>query len=263
MGCLSTFDGLRSSLLQNYGTRSCIGYARLHVKSLRRDCKCLPQWRTSTKIEWSEIDPVRIDDEENMGYLMHEVLLRRYSIIVNNEETMPANVVERAVDLHALRVMGAAGYQKVVNYLWRGWLVQDGNDPANFVDYKQRDDVHYWHHVDPDRLRAPVYQNAIQIIFSLVYLGLYTAAVNTVNPNGDLDVIEGLLYVFTAGFLFDEAAKFWKVGRYYLGFWNVFNLTLYALLTTSLIIRFVALSHPVGNHTRHDLNELSYNFLGE
>lgn len=198
-----------------------------------------------------------------MGYLMHEVLLRRYSIIVNNEETMPANVVERAVDLHALRVMGAAGYQKVVNYLWRGWLVQDGNDPANFVDYKQRDDVHYWHHVDPDRLRAPVYQNAIQIIFSLVYLGLYTAAVNTVNPNGDLDVIEGLLYVFTAGFLFDEAAKFWKVGRYYLGFWNVFNLTLYALLTTSLIIRFVALSHPVGNHTRHDLNELSYNFLGE
>ncbi|KAH8809138.1 hypothetical protein F5884DRAFT_794587 [Xylogone sp. PMI_703] len=202
-----------------------------------------------------------IESEEDMGYLMHEILLKRYSILVNNEPTSPANVVERAVDQHALLVMGSSGYQKVVSYLWRGWLIQDENDPSNFVDYKKRGDVYYWHHVDPDRMRAPVYQNATQVIFSILYLALYTAAVNTVNPNGDLDVIEGLLYVFTAGFIFDEAAKFWKVGKFYLGFWNVFNLTLYSLLTISLIIRFVALSHPIDSHRRGDLNELSYNFL--
>lgn len=50
-----------------------------------------------------------IEDEENMQYLLQDVLLTRYSIIVNGEETMPANVIERAVDLHALRVIGSSG----------------------------------------------------------------------------------------------------------------------------------------------------------
>jgi len=112
-------------------------------------------------------------------------------------------------------------------------------------------------------MRAPVYQNATQIIFSLIYLGLFTGAINTVNPTGDLDVTEVLLYVFTCGFLCDEFSKFWKVGRYYVGFWNVFNLTLYAFLTTSLVTRFIALSHPLEDKKRRDFNELSYNFLGK
>jgi hypothetical protein len=96
----------------------------------------------------------------------------------------------------------------------------------------------------------------------LIYLGLYTGAINTVNPTGDLDITEVLLYVFTLGFLCDEFSKFWKVGRYYIGFWNVFNLTLYAFLVTSLITRFIALGHPLGDKKRGDFNELSYNFLG-
>ena len=72
-------------------------------------------------------------------------------------------------------------------------------------------------------MRVPQYQNALQIIISLVFLALYTGAINTINPSGDLDVVEALLYLFTLGFIFDEAVKFWKVGRFYLGFWNIFN----------------------------------------
>lgn len=56
-----------------------------------------------------------IEDEENMQYLMQDVLLKRYSIIVNGEETLPANVIERAVDLHALRVIGSSGRCPVEN----------------------------------------------------------------------------------------------------------------------------------------------------
>lgn len=157
--------------------------------------------------------------------------------------------------------------QKCVNYLWRGWLVQDEDDPSRFIEYKQKSDTRYWTHVDPDRMRAPVYQNATQVVFSLIYLGLYTGAINTVNRTGDLDVVEVILYIFTFGFLCDEFSKFWKVGRFYIGFWNVFNLILYALLTTSLVIRFMALGHPLGGEgkrgPREDLNELSYNFLGK
>jgi hypothetical protein len=173
-------------------------------------------------------------------------------------------VIERAVDLHALRVTGSSGYQKCVNYLWRGWLVQDDTDPRNFVDYKKKDNTSYWAHIDPDRMRAPVYQNATQVIFSVIYLALYTGAINTVNPTGDLDIIEIMLYVFSAGFIFDEISKLWKVGRAYIGFWNVFNVVLYALLTTSFITRIIALGHPLedGGGQRKKFNELSYNFLG-
>lgn len=139
--------------------------------------------------------------------------------------------------------------------------MQDDEDPTSFVDYKDRANPSYFTHLDPDRMRAPIYQNATQVIFSLIYLALYTQVINSVNPTGDLDVVEGLLYVFTCGFLCDQVSKIYKVGFKYLGFWNIFNLTLYGLLTVSLVTRFIALSHPVGEHKREKFNELSYNFL--
>ena len=95
-------------------------------------------------------------------------------------------------------------------HLWRGWLVQDDRDPLNFIPFKNKADVDYWSHLDPDRMRAPQYQNAVQIFVSVSYLALYTGAINTINNTGDLDVVEGILYVMTAGFIFDEASKFWK-----------------------------------------------------
>lgn len=207
-----------------------------------------------------------IEAEEDMSYLLHNVLLKRYSIMVDNEATPPSNVIEKSVDLHALRVIGSSGYQKCISYLWRGWLVQDENDPANFVDYSDKDNTSYWVHLDPDRMRAPMYQNSAQLLISLIYLALYTAAINTINRDGDLDFVEGLLYVFTMGFLFDELTKFWKAGYHILGFWSAFNAVLYGLLMTSLVLRFAAFTHaPVapGDEAgpREGLNILSYNFL--
>jgi len=201
-----------------------------------------------------------------MNYLLHQVLLKRYSIVVDNETTPPVNVIEKAVDLHALRVIGSSGYQKCISYLWRGWLVQDENDPSRFVDYKDKDNTSFMVHLDPDRMRSPMYQNAAQMLISIIYLALYTAAINTINRDGDLDVVEGLLYAFTFGFLFDELTKFWKAGYHILGFWNAFNGVLYCLLMTSLALRFVAFSKPQSDDPgvkgpREQFNELSYNFL--
>lgn len=194
---------------------------------------------------------------------MQSVLLTRYATIVDGKPTNVANAVETSVDLHALRVIGSSGYQKTVQYLWKGWLVQSDKDPTRFINYKEKANTHYFVHVQPDRMRAPVYQNAVQVIFSLIYLGLYTRVINTVNPTGDLDIAEGLLYVFTFGFACDEFSKLWKVGRNHIGFWNIFNLVLYSLLATSLILRFVALGHPLNNNDgqREKYNTLSYNFL--
>ncbi|KAL2008226.1 hypothetical protein VTN00DRAFT_8208 [Thermoascus crustaceus] len=204
-----------------------------------------------------------IETEEDQEYLLQQALLKRYSIFRNGEESEPANVVERAVDLHALRVIGSSGYQKCIKYLWHGWLCQDDKDPTNFIEYKDKANPSYWAHVNPDRMRVPVYQNVCQIFFSLLYLALYTAAINTVNPSGNLDITEGVLYTMTLGFMCDELNKFRKVGRYYFSFWNAFNSTLYALLTISFVLRMIALTHSPDEDdlSRRKINELSYNFL--
>ena len=141
--------------------------------------------------------------------------------------------------------------------------MQSEGDPSNFIDYKAKSSTDYWVHVDPNRMRAPCYQNAVQIFFSVLFLALYTGAINTINPTGDLDIVEGALYIMTFGFICDEISKIWKVGRYYIGFWNVFNSTLYALLTVSFVTRMIALSRTVhdGAGERKRFNELSYNFL--
>ena len=204
-----------------------------------------------------------IEGEEDQKFLLEEMLLKRYSVIKDDKETEPANVIERAVDLHALRVIGSSGYQKCVKYLWKGWIQQDDKDAANFVPYKDKANTNYWVHFNPDRLRAPVYQNAVQILMSVVYLALYTGAVNTINESCDLDIVEGILYLMTAGFVFDEITKFWKVGRFYFGFWNAFNSTLYGLLTASFVIRVIALAHSpdADNDRRQELNKLSYHIF--
>ncbi|MCJ1341205.1 hypothetical protein MMC09_006501 [Bachmanniomyces sp. S44760] len=202
-----------------------------------------------------------IETEEDQDFLLQETLLKRYSILINGQETEPANVIERAVDLHALRVIGSSGYQKCIKYLWQGWLSQDDLDPSSFVPYKDKANTNYWDHFNPDRMRTPQYQNAVQITMSVIFLALYTGSINTINSRGDLDVVEGILYLMTAGFVCDEVIKFWKVGRYYVGFWNVFNLTLYCLLGVSFITRMIALGHPEGQDDRRKFNELSYNFL--
>lgn len=192
---------------------------------------------------------------------MHTMLLRRYSFLVNNVPTAPVNVIEKAVDLHAVRVIGSSGYQKCINYLWRGWLIQDENDPSVFVDYKDKDNRRFLVHMDPDRMRAPRYQNAAQMLFSLIYLILYTSAINSVNPTGVLDTAEVALYVFTLGYIADESVKFYKAGYHILGFWNAFNGTLYGFLTMSLVFRIIGLSHWHNQYLHDHYNQLSYNLL--
>ncbi|KAH7171461.1 hypothetical protein EDB81DRAFT_198381 [Dactylonectria macrodidyma] len=202
-----------------------------------------------------------IEGEEDMEYLMHHILLRRYSFLINSGPSAPVNVIEMAVDLHAVRVIGSSGYQKCILYLWRGWLVQDENDPSVFVDYKDKDNRSFIVHMDPDRMRAPRYQNAAQVAFSLIYLGLYTAAINSVNPTGILDGAEIALYFFTFAYVADELVKFYKAGYHILGFWNAVNGTLYSFLTVSLIFRIIGLTYTHNEDAHKYYNRLSYNLL--
>ncbi|KAH7128199.1 hypothetical protein B0J11DRAFT_524371 [Dendryphion nanum] len=245
--------------------KACVVYCLLVVKRWFKRQSIAELWDADlhdVRAVAAEIMAKRIiEEEEDTEYLLEQVLLKRYSILVDGEPSAPANAIERAVDLHALTVIGSSGYQKCISYLWRGWLVQDDEDPSIFVDYENKTNTDYWAHLDPDRMRVPQYQNIVQIAISVIYLGLFTGAINTPNIEGDLDIIETILYIFTLGFICDEVSKFWKVGRFYIGFWNVFNSSLYSLLVVSFIIRLVALGKGADTEDREVLNKLSYHFL--
>ena len=255
--------GKISGMTEDYG--SCVVYCLLVCKNwFKRQAK-LELWDADLHelraIACERLAKFIIEEEEDIDYLMQDVLLKRYAIVVDGEDTKPSNAVEKAVDLHAVVVIGSSGYQKCINYLWRGWLVQDEDDPSRFVDYKWKTSTNYWDHFDPDRMRVPQYQNLVQMLISFVFLGLYTGVINTINREGDLDPVEVLLYFFTLGFILDEAGKLYKVGRFYLGFWNIFNSTLYTLLAVSFIFRVIGLGHPHGSKERINMNTLSYEFL--
>ncbi|KAF8477351.1 hypothetical protein BDZ91DRAFT_709107 [Kalaharituber pfeilii] len=202
-----------------------------------------------------------IESTEDQTYLFQNILLQRFSILKNGVETKPTNAIEKAIDLHATRVIGSSGYQKCITYLWKGWLIQDPDDPSRFTRYKEVDNKSYWAHFQHDRIRAPAYQNAFQIFISFVYLLLYTIAINTVEPERDIDVEEVFLYLFTLGFILDEVVKVWKIGRYYLGFWNVFNALLYGALTVTFVTRMLALHYPLGSPKNVKYDVFSYNLL--
>jgi len=238
--------------------RSCIVYCLLVVE----------RWfkRQALKELWdAELHEVRavaaemiakriIEAEEDLAYLFQEVLLKRYSVIVNGEESAPTNAVEKAVDLHALRVIGSSSFQICVQHIWKGNIIKDDDD--RFVEYNQKANTYYWSHFDPDRLRVPLYQNAVQIGMSFLYLVIYTG---TLNLSGGLDAWEVLLDLFTLGFICDELRRFWKVGRFYFNFWNIFNCTLYSLLTIAFVLRLIAFAHNHHDSAKYD--ELAKNFL--
>lgn len=81
---------------------------------------------------------------------------------------------------------------------------------------------------------VPLYQNVINLFFSLLFLVLYTITVNTPNDIGKIDAVEGFLFAFALGFFIDEVAKVYDrhrielINRYQggivvLGFWNAYN----------------------------------------
>lgn len=140
-------------------------------------------------------------------------------------------------------------------------MVQDENDPSKFVDYKDKDNINFVVHMDPDRMRAPRYQNAAQLLFSIIYLGLYTIAINSINATGVLDAAEIVLYIFTFAYVADELVKYYKAGYHILGFWNVFNFILYTFLTVSLVFRIIGLSYWNDDKHHAEYNRLSYYLL--
>jgi hypothetical protein len=190
-----------------------------------------------------QIAKMIIESQEDDKYLFVQMLCRRYVVNLNSEDSDSANALELAVDMHSTIVIGSSGYQRCLKWLWRGWIIQSANDPSSYVMYRQVGKPTLKAHFDPDRIKTPMYQNALEIGFSFLYLILYTFIVNKddTGPVG-VDAFEYLFYLSTFAYIHDEVTKFYHVGWNYLSFWSILNECLYSLVTASFILRMLSIS---------------------
>lgn len=189
---------------------------------------------------------VIIEREEvvDLQFLFMEMLLRRYVINENDEDSEPASVLEMAADIHSTIVIGSSGFQRCLKWLWRGWIIQSREEPTVFVRDKTIASMSFKSHFSPERIKTPMYQNILQVMFSIIFLILYTGVVNDKDSIhvAPIDGKEWLFYLFTLGYIIDEISKLYYIGSAYLSFWNAFNDTLYTIICASLCFRILSVS---------------------
>ncbi|KAG0672170.1 hypothetical protein C6P45_003645 [Maudiozyma exigua] len=191
-----------------------------------------------------------VSKKNNLHYLFNHILLRRYSIFEVNNESSLRNAVELATDQHCTIAVGASGYQRCLSWLWDGWIIQSPDNPNKFIAEEIVPHTSYLDHFTPQRIKTPKYQNFLQILFSVIYLFLYSTILNekliidNINPSKT----EIFFILFTLGYVIDEIAKFYYIGLAYLQFWTCLNGTLYILVTISLILRFIGVFNSNENY---------------
>lgn len=201
-----------------------------------------------------------IEEIKDDEYLFLGVLCHRYLIHVSGQDTEPVSALELAVDMHSTIVIGSSGYQRCIKWLWRGWIVQLATDPHSYVLYEGVSSPKIRTHFDPSRIKTPAYQNKLEIFVSVVYLILFSYILNTNSEDTTkIGVFEGIFYAFTLGAVLDEFMKFYHVGINYLGFWNVFNDTMYGIIIVAIGFRFASLNSTGPLRDRYD--ETSFRIL--
>lgn len=201
-----------------------------------------------------------IDRELDAKYLFLSLLCHRYSINLNDVDADPENVLELAVDMHSTIIISSGGYQRCIKWLWRGWIVQSSQDPSEYVLFMGIPNTTFSSHFDPDRIKTPLYQNILEIIFSFLYLFVFTIIVNTDTMKHRLSIWEWTYYLATIGFSLDEVTKFSHIGVNYLQFSNAFNDCMYATVLFSMVIRLCGIS--TANPDKNvNFNIMSYRIL--
>ncbi|KAK6202719.1 putative vacuolar conductance protein [Scheffersomyces amazonensis] len=202
-----------------------------------------------------------IDSTSNDEYLFLGLLCHRYVINLNNIDATPVSALELAVDMHSTIVIGSAGYQRCIKWLWRGWIVQSSTDPHAYVMYKGVSSNSLRVHFDPERVKTPLYQNILEILISIIYLILFTIILNGHQMTTDaLDVFEIIFFLITLGSVLDEIVKFYHVGYYYLGFWNAFNDVMYTIIFAAIGFRLASVNTSKGS-LKEKYDEIGYRIL--
>lgn len=203
------------------------------------------------------------EEENDLYFMFMQMLLRRYTICENDEDSEPANAIELASDMHCTTVIGSGGFQRCLTWLWRGWIIQNRKDPTTFIKDESISSPYFIEHFEPERIKTPKYQNILNIVFSILFLILYTLVVNGKSSRdvSPIDFPETCFYLFTLGNVLDELTKLYYIGTAYLSFWSSFNLTMYGIISISFITRLFSVTPLKSDEHQEYWDKISYRIL--
>ncbi|KAG8717126.1 hypothetical protein FRC08_008161 [Ceratobasidium sp. 394] len=171
-----------------------------------------------------------------------------------------SSALELAIDQRAAIFLSCSEAQNVVESLWRGDWVQVNNDnnDIDYEEYKFKHDGSFWSHLDPSRLSVPRYQNAFRICLWLLFLFIYSRAIQQPieqnrQPRHRLDEWEVALYVQAFAYAMEEFHKLYKIVRFFtwraFNFWRVVSLVTDSLIITAFVLRIWGLYTPDDNQS--------------
>ncbi|KAI0068594.1 calcium activated cation channel [Artomyces pyxidatus] len=181
------------------------------------------------------------------------IMSTRYKFRQRDGDIELSSALEVAIDSHCTIFLSSSEAQDVVNYLWRGELIQKNNadHDIDYVPFQQHSDYSFSSHLDPARVSVPRYQNALRIFIWLFFLGVYSQAVreplDRLDPlHRHLDAWEIVLYVMTLAFTFEDLQKIFKTLRFAtyraFGFWNFVSFVTDGLLIAAFVLRVIGLA---------------------
>ncbi|KAJ1309032.1 hypothetical protein OPQ81_004713 [Rhizoctonia solani] len=189
------------------------------------------------------------DYGENMSHRLDDVMSCRFRHAEwDGDNSALSSALELAIDQQAIVFLSCSEAQSVVDSLWRGdWVQVNGeNQQIDYEPYKFKRDGTFWAHIDPSRLSVPRYQNAFRITLWLVFLFIYSQAIQQPvdqnrQPRHSLDEWEVLLYIQALAYSIEELHKLYKMLRYFtwrvFTFWRVISLLTYTLLIAAFGLR--------------------------
>ncbi|KAF2838889.1 hypothetical protein M501DRAFT_1011617 [Patellaria atrata CBS 101060] len=165
------------------------------------------------------------------------------------------NALEIGVVTGAKKFMSQRVIQKVINEIWRGdiifWETLSFNSVKKAKIYNKR-------RADPFcRLRVPRYLKAFEVLFFACFLSLYYIVLLE-EAFWSITISEILLYIFLAGFAYDEFGGYIDAGQafYAIDFWSVWDLGIVFVGVAFFVTRMIGLYQ----HS-HSLTDTSFDIL--
>ncbi|KAI0834134.1 ion transporter [Hypoxylon sp. FL0890] len=150
------------------------------------------------------------------------------------------NALEIAAIADAKRFLSQHVVQKIITGIWNGDIIFWD---SLSVHSEKKPRVYNPNTADPfSRLRVPKYLKAYEVAFFVGFLMLYYSVLIEQNRYS-LTPLEILLYVWFAGFFYDEISEYIDAGSvfYAADVWNLFDMIMIAIGIVFAVLRFVGL----------------------
>ncbi|PVI03155.1 hypothetical protein DM02DRAFT_612394 [Periconia macrospinosa] len=167
------------------------------------------------------------------------------------------NALEIAAISNSKRFLSQRPVQNIIDGLWRGDIVFWDSIGSNSV---RRAQLYNHRRADPFcRLRVPRYLKVFETFYFMVFLGLYYAVLIRRSLN-HVPVAEALLYIWIAGFAYDEFGDFVDAGQtsfYATDFWWMWDISIVVAGIAFATLRIIGLTTASISTI-----DLSYDVLG-